>query len=203
MTIRKPTLALALGVPVAVSAVLAGRVWITGSAAGSLATRDIAATGSTLIPALAPILLVLVAAIVALFSAGRVGRIVAGWALVAAAWGAAALCAQVASNPGPAIGELAAQDLGRVERLTATATTGPIAWVVVAALALEGFLALAALRVVRGWTGLGARFDAAPAQAHPRPAAEHRETARTPRDDWDDLTQGRDPTIHRPEPPAQ
>lgn len=203
MSVRKPTLALVLGVPVAASAILAGRVWVTGTAAGALATRELSATGTTVVPAMAPILLVQGAAIIAMLSAGRIGRILACALLAVAAWAGAALSAQVAANPAPAIGVLAAQDLGRVEPLTATGTTAPIAWVVVGALALEGLLALAALRVVRGLGGLGSRFDAAPAAAHPKAAMDGSRAGRTPRDDWDDLTQGRDPTIHRPEPPAQ
>jgi hypothetical protein len=121
---------------------------------------------------------------VAAAPARRAVRIVAAFsALVAAVLGAAVVLS-VLSDPGGALGTMAAAGTGRSGTLVADGRAGGWVWVALIAMLFMAAGALGALAGGRRWQGLSGRYDAG------EPGPGHGS-------EWDQLSRGEDPTTSR------
>jgi uncharacterized membrane protein (TIGR02234 family) len=133
-------------------------------------------------------------------------RRVSSVVLVLAAAGSLALTVRPLTDPETALGRVAASALGRTGVVGTTAELTAWAWVAVVAAVLLVLASVLAVVAARRWAGLSSRFDA-PTEAgqsgEPTPQPDRRAPATergTRHTAWDDLTEGRDPTIDGPSP---
>ncbi|MGL5931213.1 MAG: Trp biosynthesis-associated membrane protein [Dermatophilaceae bacterium] len=195
---RKGPVAL-LGLVAAVGMLAAGfQPWATGAVDDAVlgATR-VSATGSEVAPGLSVVALAVAAAVVAVVTAGRVGRVLAlaGYALCLA--GATSLTVRVLADPGGVLEPLAATRVGRtgtVPTTQAAATLWP--WVTLVAVAVGLVGLLAGLAGARSWGAPTARYELPRADAT-GPRGERVSS------DWDRLSAGQDPTDTEPGRPAR
>lgn len=161
--------------------------WVTGHLSDSvLGGAALQASGSQVASGVVALALVAAAALVGVLTGGRAARAVSAAVLTVAALGVAGLVLSVGLDPVSALGRHAATLAGRSSVTPADATTGPGLWVAGAgSLALLVAAALA-WRGVRRWSGLTARYERTAGAAADRGAV---------RSAWDELTEGRDPTI--------
>lgn len=142
--------------------------------------------GSTVVPALAPLGIVLLALAAALTIAGRIARTVLGVLLVLL--GAAIAALALPSLADPAAGTTGAvrtaTGVTDVSRLLDGVTGSPWPAVAFAAGALAALLGLAVVARGRRWPVGGARYR----------AGEEAVVSSDPVDEWDALTRGTDPT---------
>lgn len=167
-----------------------GQAWVRGRTADPvLGSGPVEALGSAAAPGALALALVAAAAAVGLLTGGTAARRVCAVILALAALAIAGVIAMVAGDPVGTLGRQAAASAGRTGVVVVTAERAPGLWL--AALGSSLVLVSAVIGAVgaRGWSGLGARYDA------PAPAGDARGAVRTA---WDDLSEGVDPTTSQP-----
>jgi uncharacterized membrane protein (TIGR02234 family) len=203
----KRAVSVAVAVPGLVLLLATTRTWLTGrSAEPLLGGGVVSATGSQVAPGVVPLALVCLVALVTTLTGGPVVRRVSSVVLVLAAAGSVALTVPPLTDPEQALGRVAAAGLGRTGVVRTTAEVSAWAWTALVA-GVVLFLATLAAAVVAGrWSGLSSRFEvpvderegsASAGEPDPTPAASGRGTHRTT---WDELSEGRDPTVEAPDP---
>jgi uncharacterized membrane protein (TIGR02234 family) len=145
-------------------------------------------------------LVVLAAWGVLLVTRGWVRRMLAAVALLAAAGLVATTIEARSSLPDAVAGDLADLGLQGKDLLRAQAGTAMTGWWITALVAgvICTVATLAALRFVRDWPEMGARYDAPTGAAATLPPPEDRSSI----DLWKSLDAGQDPTLDPNEPPA-
>jgi uncharacterized membrane protein (TIGR02234 family) len=205
----KRVVSVAVAVPALVLLLATSRTWLTGrSAEPLLGGGVVSATGSQVAPGVIPLALVCLVALVTMLTGGAVVRRVSSGVLVVASAGAAVLAMRALTDPEEALGRVAAAGLGRTGVVPTTAEVSPWAWTAVGAGVVLVLASVLAAVAAPRWSGLSNRFDApaddggdqaaapAPSRAEADPGM-HRSA-------WDDLSEGRDPTVDGspPEPRA-
>lgn len=181
LTSKRTVLVLVLGASCLVL-VSGSREWVQGSVADTvLGSSALRGTGSDVAPGAMAAALVGLASAVAAATSGRMVRFVAAFSALVAAVLGAAVVVSVLSDPGGALGAMAAAGTGRSGTVVADGRAGGWVWVAFAAMLVMGAGALGALVGGRRWRGLSSRYDA------PRPAPGHGS-------EWDQLSRGEDPT---------
>ena len=161
------------------------REWVWGSAGdAALGASTLQGRGSDVAPGAMAAALVGLASAVAVTTSGRLVRLVAASSALLAALLGAAVVITILSNPGIALGELAAAGTGRSGNVAAQGDVGGWAWVALAATIVMGLGGLGALVGSRRWHGLSSRYDA--------PVA-----GRAAQAEWEQLSRGEDPTAER------
>lgn len=169
------------------------RTWVEGRVEGSvLGATTLHGAGTDVAKGVLGAALVAAAAAVAAATGRRVVRWVAGVAVVLAAVLAGVSVVRLVSEPGRALGELAATSTGRTGDISATGSPTVWPWLALAACVLLALGGLATLAAGRRWSGLSSSYDA-PAGGSGAPARRRRES------DWDRLSRGEDPTATSPE----
>ena len=182
----------AVAVPALVLLLAATRTWLTGrSAEPLLGGGAVSATGSQVAPGVVALALVCLVALVTALTGGPVVRRVSSVVLVLAAVGSLVLTVRPLTDPEEALGRVAATALGRTGIVRTTAEVTAWAWTAVVAAAVLVAASVLAVVATRRWSGLSRRFDAPESTAPSAPATE-RGARRTT---WDDLSEGRDPTL--------
>jgi hypothetical protein len=186
--VTKRPVVLAVGVPVAVLLVALSQVWATGTSQDPVLGRaTLTVTGSQMVPAAVGMSLVIVSALVTLLSGGpRIGT-AAGVLMALAALAALILIGTSLGSAEAALGRRAAELAGRTgSPVPVTGGLGPWAWVAAAAAGAAAMASVAATVAARRWAGLSARFERSGGGGGTDRGAR--------RSDWDDLTEGHDPT---------
>ena len=205
----KRAVSVAVAVPSLLLLLATTRTWLTGrSAEPLLGGGVVSATGSQVAPSVVPLALVCLVALVTTLTGGPVVRRVSSVVLVLAAAGSVALTVPPLTDPEQALGRVAAAGLGRTGVVRTTAEVSAWAWTaLVAGIVLLLATVLAAVAAGR-WSGLSSRFEvpvdesegsAAVREPEPTPPASGRGTRRTT---WDELSEGRDPTVEAADPPT-
>ncbi len=166
---------------------LTTQAWATGSARDVLSQGTVSVSGGAAAPGVVGLVVVCVVALLGMMTGGRIIRAVSGVALVLAALGALILVVLVAAQP---TGTVAAQVAAELARTTAPDATGKAtvaAWVAVVVAVLLVVGAVLAALSGRSWSGLSSRYERDPAPER-GPRGENRSS-------WDELTEGRDPTL--------
>lgn len=200
-----------VAVPALVLLLAGTRTWLTGRSAEPLLGRGVvSATGSQVAPGVVALGLVCLVALVTTLTGGRVVRRVSSIALVLAAAGAVALTVPPLTDAEQALGRVAAAGLGRTGVVRTTAAVSAWAWTALAAGVLLALAAVLTVVVARQWSGLSSRFDvptdagdpsapqheaAGPVTAGPAEPEPGVTTQGTNRTTWDELSEGRDPTV--------
>ncbi|MEW1953735.1 Trp biosynthesis-associated membrane protein [Terrabacter sp. NPDC080008] len=183
----KKRAALAVLLPAAVLLALTTRPWATGASGDVLSQAVTQVSGSAAAPGVVGLLAVCVVALLGLMTGGRVIRAVSAIVLVLASLGALVMTVLVALRPVATVAEAVARELGRTTAPAATGSTTAWAWLgVVAALLLVVGATLTAASS-RSWAGLSSRYERGQ-----KPASGPRGEVRTT---WDELSDGRDPTL--------
>jgi uncharacterized membrane protein (TIGR02234 family) len=198
----KRSVSAAVAVPALLLLLATTRTWLTGrSAEPLLGGGAVSATGSQVAPGVVALGLVCLVALVTTLTGGPVVRRVSSVVLVLASAGAVALVVPPLSDPEQALGRVAAAGLGRTGVVRTTAEVSVWAWVALVAGALLVLASVLAAVAARRWSGLSSRFEVpadtgtsgrsadAPSQAAPVTRQG------TPRTTWDELSEGRDPTV--------
>ena len=181
LTSKRMVLMLVLGASCVVL-VSGSREWVQGSVADAvLGASALRGRGSDVAPGAMAAALVGMASAVAAATSGRVVRFVAACSALVAAVLGAAVVVSVLTDPGGALGVMAAAGTGRSGTLVADGRAGGWGWVAFTALLVMGAGALGALAGGRRWRGLSSRYDA------PVPAPGHES-------EWDQISRGEDPT---------
>jgi uncharacterized membrane protein (TIGR02234 family) len=202
----------AVAVPALVLLLATSRTWLSGrSAEPLLGGGVVSATGSQVAPGVVALALVCLVALLTTLTGGRVVRRVSSVVLVIAAAGSVALTLPPLSDPEQALGRVAAAGLGRTGVVRTTAAVSAWAWTALAAGALLAVAAVLTIVAARRWSGLSSRFDvptdAGDSSAPPSEPGEPVTTGAaepgrdvtaqgTNRTTWDELSEGRDPTVH-------
>jgi uncharacterized membrane protein (TIGR02234 family) len=198
----KRSVTVAVAVPALVLLLAATRPWLTGrSAEPLLGGGAVSGTGSQVAPGVVALALVGLVALVTMLTGRAVVRRVSSVALVVTSAAALALTVRPLTDPEEALGRVAAATLGRTGVVRTTAEVSAWAWTAVVAGVVLVLAALLAAFAAPRWWGLSKRFDA-PGDVAGDPGA----TPATPpagaeadpdphRSAWDDLTEGRDPTV--------
>lgn len=184
LTSKRMVLVLVLGASCVVL-VSGSREWVQGSVDDAvLGASALQGRGTDVAPGAMAAALVGLASAVAAATSGRAVRVVAACsALVAAVLGAAVVIS-VLSDPGGALGAMAASGTGRNGTLVADGRAGGWVWVALASMLVMGAGGLGALAGGRRWQGLSSRYDAG------EPGPGHGS-------EWDQLSRGEDPTTRR------
>lgn len=178
---------LVVAVPAALLAALATQTWATGSANDVLSHASTSVIGTQAMPAVVGLAIIAVAALVALMTGGRAIRLVSAVLLVLTALGSLVLVLLVALRPEQVVADAVARELARTTAPDTTGSSTVFVWLALVAAALLVAGALLAARWSRAWGGLGARYERGS-----RPAGGPRGEVRST---WDDLSDGRDPTV--------
>lgn len=184
----KRVVSVLVALPALLLLLAASRTWLTGRSADPLLGGGaVSATGSQVAPGVVALGAVAVVALVATLTAGPRLRRVSAAVVPLSALGALVLTLRPLLDPEGALGRVAAAGLGRTGEVRTTAAVSVWAWVALAAAAL--LLAASPVAVVAAgrWAGLSSRFEAPRADA-PSGRRPHRST-------WDEVTEGRDPTL--------
>lgn len=183
----KKRAALSVLVPAVLLLGLTTRPWATGESRDVLSQAVTEVSGSTAAPGVVGLLAVCVVALLGLMTGGRVIRAVSAVVMVLASLGALLMTVLVALRPVATVADAVAHELARTTAPSATGSTTPWVWLaVVASLLLVLGASLTALSS-RTWTGLSSRYERGD-----KPASGPRGEVRTT---WDELTDGRDPTL--------
>jgi hypothetical protein len=187
MTLSKRYAALVVLVPAALALLLATRPWVVGESRDVLSAGTTEVAGGAAAPGVVGLVVVTVLALLGLMTGGRVIRAVSGVVIVLAAAGTAALTLLVALRPVDAVSAAVAKELARTTAPDATGTTTFWGWAaaVVSVALLAG--AVAAALSSRSWAGLSSRYERGS-----RPESGPRGQVRS---DWDELSEGGDPTL--------
>lgn len=207
----KRAVSVAVAVPALVLLLATTRTWLTGrSAEPLLGGGVVSATGSQVAPGVVALALVCLVALVTTLTGGPVVRRASSVVLVLAAAGSVALTVPPLTDPEQALGRVAAAGLGRTGVVRTTAEVSAWAWTALVAGILL-FLATVLATVAAGrWSGLSSRFEVpvdqpvdgsgGPASAGDREPTRAESARGTHRTTWDELSEGRDPTVEPADP---
>ncbi len=190
----KRRVAAAVVLPTAVVGLALAQTWFTGTGSDPVLGRASAAvTGAQAAPAATALLLVVGAALVALLTGGPRVRVVASLLVSLAGVGLAAVVAATLGSGAELVGRRLGELAGRSGSLvTADLVVRPWPYVALGGALLLGAAGVLAAVAARRWSGLSARFE--------RPAGAG-DTRGARRSDWDELSEGHDPTRGQdPEP---
>jgi hypothetical protein len=187
MTVDKKRAALVVLVPAAALLGLTTRPWATGESRDVLSQAVTDVTGGAAAPGVVGLAAVCVVALLGLMTGGRVIRTVSAGVLVLASLGAFAMTLLVALRPVDTVADAVARELARTTAPDATGSTTVWAWIAVGAAALLAVGAALTALSSRSWAGLSGRYERGE-----KPASGPRGEVRTT---WDELTDGRDPTL--------
>ncbi len=183
----KKRAALVVLVPAALLLGLTTRPWASGESRDVLSQAVTEVTGGAAAPGVVGLTAVCVVALLGVMTGGRIIRAVSAAVLVLASLGTLAMTLLVATRPVETVADAVARQLART---TAPAATGSsTAWVGVAVV-VAALLALGAVLTAvssRSWAGLSGRYERGD-----KPASGPRGQVRTT---WDELSEGRDPTL--------
>ncbi len=203
----KRAVSVAVAVPALVLLLATTRTWLTGrSAEPLLGGGVVSATGSQVAPGVVALALVCLVALVTTLTGGPVVRRASSVVLVLAAAGAVALTVAPLTDPEQALGRVAASGLGRTGVVRTTAEVSAWAWTALVAGVLLFLASLLAAVAAGRWSGLSSRFEVpvdesgepeSAGEREPTPAESGRGTHRTT---WDELSEGRDPTVEPADP---
>jgi hypothetical protein len=186
--VTKRLVVLAVGGPLAVLLVALGQVWASGSSQDPVLGRAaLSITGTQMVPAALGLALVVGAALVAMLTGGPRIRTAAGVLMALAALAVVGLIGASLGSAGAALGRRAAELAGRTgSPVPVTSALGPWAWIAATGAGLTAVASIVATFSARRWAGLSARFD--------RGGVDGATDRGARRSDWDDLTEGHDPT---------
>lgn len=187
LRLDKKRAVLVVALPALVLLALTTLPWAIGTSSDVLSGGVVSVPGGRAAPGVVALVMVTVVSLLGVATGGRVIRAVSAAFLVLAAAGSLVLVAVVVAQPAGAV----ANDVGRqLARTTAPAARGDATLWSGLALLVAGLLTLAAVASAwssRAWSGLPGRYE-----RDSRPQAGPRGQARSA---WDDLTEGRDPTM--------
>jgi len=185
----KKRAALVVLVPAALLLGLTTRPWASGASGDVLSQAVTEVSGSAAAPGVVGLLAVCVVALLGLMTGGRVIRVVAAVVMVLASLGAVVMTVLVAVRPVATVADAVARELARTTAPAATGVTTVWAWLAVVAAALLATGSVLAALSSRSWAGLSSRYERGE-----KPASGPRGEVRTA---WDELTEGRDPTLDK------
>ncbi|HSU74827.1 MAG TPA: Trp biosynthesis-associated membrane protein [Terrabacter sp.] len=185
----KKRAALVVLVPAALLLGLTTRPWASGASGDVLSQAVTEVSGSAAAPGVVGLLAVCVVALLGLMTGGRVIRVVAAVVVVLASLGAVVMTVLVAVRPVATVADAVARELARTTAPAATGVTTVWAWLAVVAAALLAAGSVLAALSSRSWAGLSSRYERGE-----KPASGPRGEVRTA---WDELTEGRDPTLDK------
>jgi len=187
LVLDKKRAALAVLVPAALLLGLTTRTWASGESRDVLSQAFTEVTGGAAAPGVVGLTAVCVVALLGLMTGGRVIRAVAAVVIVLASLGALAMTLLVALRPVDTVAEAVARELARTTAPAATGSSTAWAWAAVLVAALLAVGAALAAVSSRSWAGLSGRYERGD-----KPASGPRGEVRTT---WDELSEGRDPTL--------
>jgi hypothetical protein len=187
MTLDKKRAALVVLVPAALLLGLTTRPWATGESRDVLSRTVTEVTGGAAAPGVVGLAAVCVVALLGLMTGGRVIRTVSAGVLVLASLGALAMTLLVALRPVDTVADAVARELARTTAPDATGASTVWVWLAVVAAALLALGAALGALSSRSWAGLSGRYERGE-----KPASGPRGEVRTT---WDELSDGRDPTL--------
>ncbi|GEO31839.1 hypothetical protein TAE01_36490 [Terrabacter aerolatus] len=183
----KKRAALVVLVPAALLLGLTTRPWASGESRDVLSQAFTEVTGGAAAPGVVGLLAVCAVALLGLMTGGRVIRAVSAAVIVLASLGALAMTLLVALRPVATVAEAVARQLARTTAPAATGSSTVWVWLAVVAAALLAVGAVLTAVSSRSWAGLSGRYERGD-----KPAGGPRGQVRTP---WDELSEGRDPTL--------
>jgi hypothetical protein len=183
----KKRAALVVLVPAALLLGLTTRAWASGESKDVLSQAVTEVTGGAAAPGVVGLTAVCVVALLGLMTGGRVIRAVAATVIVLASLGALAMTVLVALRPVETVADAVARELARTTAPAATGAGTGWVWLAVAAAVLLALGSVLAAVSSRSWAGLSDRYERGD-----KPASGPRGEVRTT---WDELTEGRDPTL--------
>lgn len=181
----------------AVILISGSRVWVSGSAGDTvLGASVLNGRGSDVAPGALAAALVGLASAVAAATAGTVVRVIAASSAMLAAVLGVVVIISILTDPGGALGALAAAGTGRSGSVLAHGQSGTWAWVALAATLVMGFGGFCALVGASRWNGLSSRYDPPVADQTERtsPLSSTGDPGRRRDMEWDQLSRGEDPT---------
>lgn len=183
----KKRAALVVLVPAALLLGLTTRPWASGESRDVLSQAVTEVTGGAAAPGVVGLTAVCVVALLGVMTGGRIIRAVSAAVLVLASLGTLAMTLLVATRPVETVADAVARELARTTAPAATGSSTVWVWgaVVVAALLALGAVLTAVSS--RSWAGLSGRYERGD-----KPASGPRGEVRTT---WDELSEGRDPTL--------
>lgn len=187
MTVDKKRAALVVLVPAAALLGLTTRPWATGESRDVLSQAVTDVTGGAAAPGVVGLAAVCVVALLGLMTGGRVIRTVSAGVVVLASVGALAMTLLVALRPVDTVADAVARELARTTAPDATGSTTAWAWLAFGAATLLTVGAAVAALSSKSWAGLSGRYERGE-----KPESGPRGEVRTT---WDELTDGRDPTL--------
>jgi hypothetical protein len=187
MTVDKKRAAVAVLVPAVLLLGLTTQPWASGESRDVLSQAVTEVTGGAAAPGVVGLVAVCVVALLGLMTGGRIIRAVSAGVLVLAALGAAVMTLLVALRPVATVADAVARELARTTAPAATGSTTVWAWLGVAAALLLVAGAVVAAVSSRSWAGLSGRYERGD-----KPESGPRGQVRT---SWDELSEGRDPTL--------
>lgn len=187
MRVTKRRAVLAVLGPALVLLGLTTQTWVSGTARDVLSAGPVDVSGAAAAPGVVGVTIVCVVALLGLLTGGRVIRAVSAVFLVLAALGALTFVVLVVTRPTETVASQVARQLARTTAPDATGSATALAWLaaVVAVLLVLGALVTAIAS--RSWAGLSGRYE--------RGSAAQRGPRGEVRTVWDELSDGRDPTL--------
>ena len=174
-------------VPAALLLGLTTRTWASGESKDVLSQAVTDVAGGTAAPGVVGLTTVCVVALLGLMTGGRIIRAVAAIVLVLASLGALVMTVLVALRPVDTVADAVARELARTTAPAATGASTVWVWLAVGAAVLLALGSASAAVSSRRWAGLSGRYERGD-----KPASGPRGEVRTT---WDELSEGRDPTL--------
>jgi len=174
-------------VPAALLLGLTTRTWASGESKDVLSQAVTDVAGGTAAPGVVGLTTVCVVALLGLMTGGRIIRAVAAIVLVLASLGALAMTVLVALRPVDTVADAVARELARTTAPAATGASTVWVWLAVGAAVLLALGSASAAVSSRRWAGLSGRYERGD-----KPESGPRGELRTT---WDELSEGRDPTL--------
>jgi hypothetical protein len=187
MILDKKRAALAVLLPAALLLGLTTQPWASGESKDVLSQAVTEVTGGAAAPGVVGLVAVCVVALLGLMTGGRIIRAVSAGVLVLTALGAAVMTLLVALRPVATVADAVARELARTTAPAATGSTTVWAWLAVVAAVLLAVGAVLTAVSSRSWGGLSGRYERGD-----KPESGPRGQVRTT---WDELSEGRDPTL--------
>jgi hypothetical protein len=187
LVLDKKRATLVVLVPAALLLGLTTRTWASGESRDVHSQAVTEVTGGAAAPGVVGLTAVCVVALLGLMTGGRVIRLVAAVVLVLASLGALAMTLLVALRPVATVAEAVARELARTTAPAATGSSTAWAWIAVLTAALLAVGTVLTAVSSRSWAGLSGRYERGD-----KPASGPRGEVRTT---WDELSEGRDPTL--------
>lgn len=183
----KKRAALVVLVPAALLLGLTTRPWASGESRDVLSQAVTEVTGGAAAPGVVGLTAVCVVALLGVMTGGRIIRAVSAAVLVLASLGTLAMTLLVATRPVETVADAVARQLARTTAPAATGSSTAWVWVAVVVAALLALGAVLTAVSSRSWAGLSGRYERGD-----KPASGPRGQVRTT---WDELSEGRDPTL--------